>query len=156
MGNLEEIKKKVVFDAVDEETNAILMSWLMKPTDCFGKRYDPDDQKFCGECIVMTDIDSRKEPLCVFCKELCEQVEQTPDPTPELKEAIQETQTKKEEKIRVKEAPPWKVKLVSLIGTMENKLLVDSISAEFGIDAKKVRLTLAGVLSSQAKKARKI
>ena len=152
MDNLAEVKSKIKFEGVDEEINQRCMSWIQRPNDCFGHRYDSADQEECGTCIVMADVNGRKEPTWVFCKELCEQ--KNDEPSLELKEAIQEIQTQKKEKEKAKPVDlSWKIKMISLIGTMENKGLVEAISLEFGLDSKKVRLTLAWILSSQKRKS---
>jgi hypothetical protein len=98
MDNLADVKSKIKFEGVDEEINQRCMSWIQRSNDCFGHRYDSADQEECGTCIVMADVDGRKEPTWVFCKELCEQKNDDEPTSPELKGAIQEIQTQKKEK----------------------------------------------------------
>jgi hypothetical protein len=160
---LDELKNKLKFESVNPQINKTLKSWLDRPDDCFGRRYDPADQEYCGDCIVMTDVEGRREPLWVFCKEFCEQNEETPAaPLPELKEVAQEIQAQKEEKTKTKtqdkpevkpNEEPWKAKMVDLIGTVGNKELIETIAAEFNLEPKRVRFTLAGYLSAQKRKS---
>jgi len=116
--NLDETKHAIKFISADVKNNETCLALLLRPGDCFGCRYDVKDQN-CFECVLMAEVDGRKEPLWVFCKEIFDQSSGIPskeEPSQELKEAIQEVESRKEE-----------------------PKVVDS----------KVRLSLAGVLSQK-------
>lgn len=80
--DLKEIKEKIRVETVNPQNNEKLKGWLTDLDDCFGRGYD-EGGRYCRECTALADVDGKKEPINVFCRELTKSakvVEQEEEP----------------------------------------------------------------------------
>jgi len=153
--DLKEVKKRIKIEFPDPEVSKTILSWILEPKDCFGRRYLATDQ-FCINCVILADVDGRKEPIWVFCRELCEksETESPSEPVSEdLQKATEEIQQKKAEKelktTTQKFDAEWKAELATLLfQKVEDNEIVKSISTKYNLEERKVKMVLSGFKSA--------
>jgi hypothetical protein len=69
MMELTVVKKKIQFVSPDKEDNQDLYNRIQIKDDCFGMGYLEGD-KYCIQCVVLAELEGRREPLSTFCKEM--------------------------------------------------------------------------------------
>ena len=111
MYDLNEVKKKIQFVSPDREDNSDLYDQLKNPDDCFGKGYQEGD-KYCVQCVVLSELDGRRESLSTFCKEL------TGEPKPKTVGQVGSEKPKPEKK-GVTQIMENKKEIGSVTGTSE-------------------------------------
>lgn len=142
MKNLQEIKERIQFESSNSANNERLKSYITDPEDCFGRKYN-DEYSECQSCRVLANLDGRKEPINVFCKEIMignkeegevkeimEEKQMTTEVTPEVS-------TEKKEKVKKEPKPKepmaeWKLKVKELFdGGATKEEVVAAITATY-------------------------
>ncbi len=70
--DLKEVKEKIRIESANQKVNDWAYNRIQDPEDCFGQSYNSSDE-YCQKCTILASVDDRKEPLSVFCAELCGQ-----------------------------------------------------------------------------------
>lgn len=124
--NLIETKQKIEFVSPDPEDNQTLYARLQLPEDCFGRGYQ-EGNKYCVQCVVLAELDGRRESLLTFCKEV------TDINNPPKEVAIEPTKTE----AKPKEVQIWKAEIKQLVEQGNSKEDVVKKISELYPDLKK-------------------
>ena len=125
--DLTKVKETILICGSDEEINASMLKQLQKPDDCFGKEYleSSDD---CSRCVILAEIDGRRESLWVFCKELTALIKPPKEPElpkekkfePESEKEATKPKSKEEEKSKEEDSKMSKGKVTYVSVVKEN------------------------------------
>lgn len=68
---LKKAKETIIICGSDESVNKDLLALIQRPMDqdCFGMQFLEETEE-CQKCVVLAELDGRRESLFVFCKEL--------------------------------------------------------------------------------------
>ena len=102
---LREAKRLIRIESADPQVNEWVHDHIQDPNDCFGMNYKPGHEE-CSECTVLSSIEDRKEPLNVFCAELCGYAEVKEGEVQGWKEKEVTGEMTDEKKIEGTEIPP--------------------------------------------------
>jgi hypothetical protein len=72
--DLKEAKKKIKLESANPDTNRYFQNMIQDSEDCFGKNYKEDHLE-CQNCTILANLDDRREPVYVFCKELAKGIQ---------------------------------------------------------------------------------
>jgi hypothetical protein len=69
--DLKEAKKKIKLESANPDTNRYFQNMIQDSEDCFGKNYKETHPE-CQSCTILANLDDKREPVYIFCKELSE------------------------------------------------------------------------------------
>ncbi len=162
---LSEARQLIKLISSDEYSNKKYEEYIKQDTDCFGAfgsggyvEGDLDHPSPCSKCRILAELDGRQEEVWVFCKEYSAIASEVPIEEEEEEELIESEEEKELKKPRKSEKSKgggtmdeYKVKIRELFGKMTDEELINQVSAQYNIEAKKVKMGLAGYKASLKK-----
>jgi len=165
MSSLEFIKQNLKIDVpndpVLQKKKELLEKLLKDEGDCFGTDYEPDNED-CKNCLILADLEGRKEPVNVFCKEIfyqnkdvltveIKEPEVTQPEDAKEPEAVKSLKPKLEKKAPL-QTEEWKLELRQMVEEVIDKdTIYNKICSKYNLDKALVGRTYAGYRATRSR-----